>query len=286
MIGVITGALCGVGIVLIVSTWVGTPTVSWGSWRWVDQWRDRLVIAGWKRWSLRAFVVASIAVAVVVGAAAWMWSSSWTIGGILTVAVLPLPFVAVSSRARRIQLNAYRLWPDVVDGIIAGVRAGIPIADILGDIADSGPEEFRPAFAHFRSEYAVHGRLHDAMDVLKGCLAHPVADRIVETLRIACQLGGADLVSLLRAQSVLLREDARIRGELRARQSWTVNSARLGVAAPWVILLLTARYPGAGAAWNSSRGAGVLLGGLIACVIAFWLMRFVGRMDAERRTMR
>jgi tight adherence protein B len=42
----------------------------------------------------------------------------------------------------------------------------------------------------------------------------------------------------LRALSGYLREDLRTRGELESRQAWTVNAARLAVAAPWVVLLL------------------------------------------------
>ena len=36
----------------------------------------------------------------------------------------------------------------------------------------------------------------------------------------------------------MLREDLRTRGELRARQSWTVNGARVAVCAPWLVLAL------------------------------------------------
>ena len=35
-----------------------------------------------------------------------------------------------------------------------------------------------------------------------------------------------------------LRDDARTRSELESRQAWTVNGARLAVAAPWLVLLL------------------------------------------------
>ena len=47
--------------------------------------------------------------------------------------------------------------------------------------------------------------------------------------------------SFLRTLSAFLREDARTRvRNLETRQSWTVNAARLAVAAPWIVLAMLA----------------------------------------------
>ena len=44
-------------------------------------------------------------------------------------------------------------------------------------------------------------------------------------------MGGSDLGKLLGTLAEFLRESARTRSELEARQSWTVNAARLALAA-------------------------------------------------------
>ena len=69
-------------------------------------------------------------------------------------------------------------------------------------------------------------------------LADPVGDRVVEGLRIAREVGGGELGRLLRNLSGYLRDDARTRSEMESRQAWTVNGARLAVAAPWLVLLI------------------------------------------------
>ena len=46
-----------------------------------------------------------------------------------------------------------------------------------------------------------------------------MGDRLVESLRIAREVGGTDLGHLLRTLSGFLREDARTRAELETRQS-------------------------------------------------------------------
>ena len=81
------------------------------------------------------------------------------------------------------------------------------------------------------------GTVGGALDDLKNRLADPVADRIVETLRMSREVGGTELPSILRALAAALRQEAAVRSEVEARQSWVVNAARLGVAAPWIVLL-------------------------------------------------
>jgi tight adherence protein B len=83
----------------------------------------------------------------------------------------------------------------------------------------------------------VTGRFGESLDRLKERLADPVGDRVVEGLRVAREVGGGELGRLLRNLSGYLREDVRTRGELESRQAWTVNGARLAVAAPWLVLL-------------------------------------------------
>ena len=53
---------------------------------------------------------------------------------------------------------------------------------------------------------------------------------------MAREVGGSDVTAVLRGLSGYLREDAALRAEVEARQSWILNAARLGVAAPWLVL--------------------------------------------------
>ena len=120
---------------------------------------------------------------------------------------------------------------------------------------------------------------------MKETVADPVADRIVEALRVARSVGGADLTRLLQDLATLLREDARVRGELEARQSWTVGAARLGLAAPWIVLLLLSGGGASAHVWNSPGGIAVLFGGAGACVIAYLLMKAIGRLSTDPRNL-
>jgi tight adherence protein B len=112
-----------------------------------------------------------------------------------------------------------------------------------------------------------------------------VGDRVVEGLRIAREVGGGDLGRVLRALSSYLREDARTRTELEARQSWTVNGARLAVSAPWLVLLLLCFQPQVIHRYATGTGVVVLTTGAAVCLVCYRLMMRIGRLPTDRRIL-
>jgi tight adherence protein B len=202
----------------------------------------------------------------------------------LISAYAPIALVRYRSRQRQVELR--ELWPEVVDNIASAIRAGMSLPEALTQVGVRGPEQMRPPFRRFGEDYRATGRFHACLDRLKATLADPTGDRIVESMRLARDVGGTDLGRLLRTLSGFLREDARTRAELESRQSWTVNAARLAVAAPWIMLGLLSLRPEAVQAYNSGTGVLVLAVGGAVCLIAYRLMLRLGRLPREERVLR
>jgi tight adherence protein B len=196
-----------------------------------------------------------------------------------------LPVAVVSGRARRRQREFAEVWPEAVDNLASAVRAGMSLPDALAGLAVRGPEPLRDAFDAFALDYQVTGRFGESLDRLKVRLADPVGDRVVEGLRIAREVGGGELGRLLRNLSGYLRDDARTRSELESRQAWTVNGARLAVAAPWLVLLFMSFQSEVIRRYSSPEGAFVLGVGAVLCLAAYRLMMRIGRLPTERRIL-
>src|SRR5690625_4187099 len=225
--GAVTGLLLGVGLLCIWwSFWPRRPERPRTTQRNANT-EDLLIQAGMaevRPWAFRATSIGvGLAVAVLVGALA----ASPTIGGAFGVIAALGPHAYVRARARRRRNELRQLWPEVIDDLISGIRAGLSLPEALIALAERGPEPMRGPFRMFAEDYRATGRFIDALDLLKARLADPVADRLIEALRLTRQVGGTDLVRLLRTLSQFMRQDLRTRGELEARQSWTVNGARL-----------------------------------------------------------
>src|SRR4051794_1597925 len=189
----------------------------------------------------------------------------------------------VVGRGRRRQRELAEVWPEAVDNLASAVRAGMSLPEALTQLGHRGPEPLREPFSAFGADYQVTGRFGESLDRLKQRLAGAVGGRVVEGLRIAREVGGGELGSLLRNLSGFLRDDARTRSELESRQAWTVNGARLAVAAPWLVLLLLCFQREVITRYASTAGVVVLVVGAGLCVVAYRLMVRIGRVPTGRR---
>ncbi len=171
------------------------------------------------------------------------------------VLVLCLPSTVVVWRARAHRRATRVVWPDVVDHLVSAVRSGLALPDSVVTLAHSGPPITRTAFSDFERDYRMTGAFAPSLDRLKDRLADPVADRIIETLRMSREVGGNELTVVLHNLATYLRQDAAIRSEVEARQSWIVNAARLGVAAPWIVTAPAVHPSGGGAGVQLPRRA-------------------------------
>ncbi len=284
--GALTGLLLGLGLVLVVSAFarVAEPTPQAAAGR--SRLTDLVTESGVPGVSVSR-LVAAVAICVgVTGFLALGISRSPAIA--LAFAVIagasPISYLRWRRRQRADELRA--VWPDVVDNLASGVRAGLSLPEALSQLSTRGPEPLRAVFGRFSEDYRASGRFNECLDRLKDDLADPVGDRIVESLRLARDVGGSDLGRLLRTLSSFLREDARTRAELETRQAWTVNAARLAVGAPWVLLAMLSLRPEAVEAYNSPAGFVVLAVGGALCVVAYRVMLRIGRLPDEPRVLR
>jgi tight adherence protein B len=283
---IILGAALGLGLVLAASPFLWPRLVRDRRPDLAEPLRRRLSLAGMPGLSPLAFV----AVSVLVEAALFVIAQA--VFGLIALSVALaavggwLPFGVVSWRAAARRRANRTMWPDLVDQLVSAVRSGLALPDGLAALATTAPESSRSAFAAFERDYRASGLFGPAADRLKDALADPVADRIIETLKMAREVGGGELVNVLRTLASSLRNDAAVRSEIEARQSWTVSAARLGVAAPWLVLALLATRPEASVAYNSPVGAVVIVVGLVVSLLAYRIMLAIGHLPQERRWFR
>lgn len=280
------GLVFGIGVLLVASPLLWPATAEPRPARSLAPVRARLVQAGLGRVTPLTFVVVSLLLGVVGGAVVFALVPVTALAAAAAIVALVVPSVLVTVRARARRRATRVVWPDVVDHLVSAVRSGLALPDSVVTLARAGPLVTRAAFAEFEAEYRATGNFSLCIGQLKDRLADPVADRILETLRMSREVGGSELTTVLRNLAAYLRQEAAIRSEVEARQSWVMNAARLGVAAPWIVLLLLASRPEATAAYNTAAGAALVIIGLVVSVVAYRIMVAVGRIPDERRWFR
>lgn len=282
MTGALIGLAAGLGL-LLVFLGISTPRAR-GEQR-TSRLRRLIDRAGLERVGPSGVIAGCAALALVSGLIVVMISGV-AIVGLLAALVFGYAPIAVLRRRARVRAVALRSgWPDAVDMLGSAVRAGMSLPEAVIDLGQRGPEALRPAFRSFAADYRATGSFALGLDRLKESLRDPVADRVIVSLGIAREVGGSDLGRVLATLSDFLRQDARARGEIEARQSWTVNAARVAVAAPWITLLLLCTRPETVAAYSTAVGALILVGSALLSVVAYRVMTAIGKLPDEPRVL-
>jgi tight adherence protein B len=284
--GAMVGLMLGVGLLLVWQSFTGPVRRRADRRRGRDRVADLIAEAGIEAVTSRQLLVSCAGAGAFVALVFLVVSRTWPVALAFGAFAAYAPVALVRYRARQRRNELRELWPDAVDNLASAVRAGLSLPEALTQLGVRGPEALRHPFLRFGEDYRATGRFNECLDLLKERLADPTGDRICESLRIAREVGGSDLGRLLRTLSSFLRDDARTRAELETRQSWVVNSARLAVAAPWILLGLLSVRTESIRAFNAPSGWVVLAVGGALCLVAYRLMLRLGRLPVEGRVLR
>ncbi|MFS0714792.1 type II secretion system F family protein [Microbacterium sp. 2P01SA-2] len=282
------GATLGAGLLLMLAPWLSPRAAAGPATRGGARGLGRglLESAGLAHVPVSGLGAITAGTAGLAAAVAWLVTSLPVVALVAAGAGALLPTTWLRSRSRGLRRARRGLWPDVCDLLVASVRAGMPLGEAVSSVAENGPPPLRPAFHGFARDLAASGHFDSSAARLQAVLADPVADRIVETLRMARQVGGTELVQVLRALSASVRAEAALRAEVEARQSWIRGAAVLGLIAPWVVLTLLALRPEGARAYASAEGTFLVIAGAAVSLVAYRLMLRIGRLPEPRRWVR
>lgn len=212
----------------------------------------------------------------------WAITNVPALGAVVGVAAGGVPSTVTGLVRKKRAAELRKAWPDAVDHLIASIRGGDSLPAAVATTAESGPPPLRPHLGSVVAEYRATGDFSQAVERLGERLGDDVTRHVVPALVMAHQIGGRELVRLLKALATFTRDDDAVRQEVAARQSWTVSGARAAAAAPWVILLLFSTRPTAMAAFRSPPGNALIAAGAVTTFAGYRCMLALGRLPHER----
>ena len=173
--------------------------------------------------------------------------------------------------------------PEIIDHIISGIQSGLSLSETLSNLSERGPGESQRFFETFRNNLTSGKSFEQSITILQNEMQLRAADQLFESLIFAKNLGGSELLSMLRQLGDFTRQDLSLRREIAAKQDWIRNSAHLSAAAPWILLLLLAAQPSTAAAFNTPQGAMVLGFGAGMTALAYLWMGKLSSLPEPRR---
>jgi tight adherence protein B len=215
----------------------------------------------------RQFYMISVGVGVAVAVLVLIKSSSLPLAGLCGVmAALGLPNF-VLSRLRNRRINKFvDIFPNALDIIVRGVKAGLPLGDTLRIVANEAPEPVRGEFRKVVESQTLGLPLPEAAEKLAQRV--PVSETNFFSIVIGIQSkSGGNLSEAIGNLSHTLRERKKMKGKIKAMAMEAKASAFIIGAVPFVVTLLlylsSPRY--ISLLWVTQHGR------IVAAIACFWM---------------
>lgn len=202
-----------------------------------------------------------------------------------TVATVALELEYLNTKARNRGRMIQEEWPTVLESLESAAQSSMSLLDSLRDLGESTNLLVAGDFA-FACGLCDRGvSLDAALEQLKPRFGLPMCDSTIETLRVVNDSGGVGFVAALRHQAKSIRDHSALVQQISAKQGWVRGTAKVAVAAPWLIVILLASRPENAKAYSSAQGSLLLLAGLVASILAIRLISLIGAIDEPRRVL-
>jgi tight adherence protein B len=215
----------------------------------------------------RQFLMISAGVAIAFTVLVYFKSGSLPLAGLVgLMAALGLPNL-VLSRLRMRRINKFvDIFPNALDIIVRGVKAGLPLGDTLRIIANESPEPVRSEFRKVVESQALGLPLPEAAEKLAERV--PVSETNFFSIVIGIQSkSGGNLSEAIGNLSRTLRERKKMKGKIKAMAMEAKASAAIIGAVPFVVTLLlylsSPKY--ISLLWLTQHGR------IVAAIACFWM---------------
>ena len=194
-----------------------------------------------------------------------------------------LPGILLNQRKIKIQDQKMRQWTLLIDDLTSGVRAGLTISEALAQALQNCEEPLRLDFQEAILEINRSGQVSKVISILKNQITDTVGVATLKLLQVVMKTGANDLATSLSILSNSSRENHNLIQELKAKQSWVLNGARISVISPWLVLLALWTQESVRNAYQNLIGQLILI--LVAAVglFGYFVMKRIGRIEVFRR---
>lgn len=186
-------------------------------------------------WTVQGFLIGSGVLGVLGGALVYLWTGN-PLTALAGVAVggFGLPNWVLRFKAKRRITKFMNEFPNAVDIIVRGIRAGLPLSDCLRVIVTETTEPVRSEFRHILESQSVGLPLGEAVERIAERI--PIAETSFFAIVISIQQkAGGNLSEALSNLSRVLRDRKKMRNKVKAVSSEAKASAMIIGAMPFAV---------------------------------------------------
>lgn len=197
----------------------------------------RIAQAGLK-WSKRQFMIVAAGIGLFLFMAGLLLGFGLlTSGGLGFAGAFGVPFWLLSFLKKRREAKFIDVFPDAVDIIVRGIKAGLPLLDSLKMIVSESSEPLKSEFRAIVETQAIGMPLGEACGKLYESMPLPEANFFGIVISIQQRAGG-NLAEALSNLSRVLRDRKKMKAKIRAMSQEAKSSAAIIGALPIAVMVM------------------------------------------------
>jgi len=207
----------------------------------------------------------------------------FVVAPISLAAAILLPGILLNQRKTKMQDQKMQQWTQLIDDLTSGVRAGLTVSEALAQALQNCEEPLRSDFQEAILEINRSGQVSKVISILKNQITDTVGVATLKLLQVVLKTGANDLATSLSILSNSSRENHDLIQELKVKQSWVLNGARISVISPWLVLLALWTQESVRNAYQNLIGQLILILVAIVGLFGYLVMKRIGRIDVFRK---
>lgn len=176
-------------------------------------------------------------------------------------------------------------WTNLIDDLSSGVRAGLTLGEALFQALNNSHEPLKNDFIESIIEFNKTGQISRVMALLDMKVTDPVGRTTLKLIQVVLITGANDLATSLNILSHSSRENINLLYELKAKQSWVLNGARISILAPWLVLLALWTQKSVRVAYQDLMGQLILIMVAIIGLVGYFAMKRIGKIEGFEKAV-
>lgn len=252
------------------------------SMRSISKLRGRLEVAGLSQTSPQKFLTIMAAIAVVVTLLAWLVSGKPLLLCLLMgiLCGLGIPHLVVSRKIKKRQMAFLKLFPDAIELMVRGLRAGLPVAESFINVSKELPPPMGDTFGNVAQQTQLGVPMEKALTDNATKLGLTEFNFFVTTIILQRETGG-NLSEILNNLADMLRQRHMMKLKITALSSEARASAYIIGALPFLVFMILQVVSPAylRPLFDDARGNKALIGALCSLSMGAFIMKRMTQLE-------
>jgi tight adherence protein B len=176
-------------------------------------------------------------------------------------------------------------WPEAIRDVLAHLAAGHTLHRALCLLGESGPLPLRDTWERYERN-ATALDVGTALGLVRGELADPVSDRVIEAFVAAHEHGREVVIGVLRSLADNVTKDLQVVEQITTSQTEIRSQAVVAVILPFAVLVFLVASNDSYRSYYRTTGGWVVVSiGVLMAVGGWKLITLLGRIPGEERVL-